>query len=985
MVVLDEDPDRVPAIALANDATVAETEETLADETAWVSSTEGIFYREPPHPLGRAGEAGEPEMKAQAGPFPDSQTFLLHSRPGSLRTIYLDFTGHTISGTEWPADDAGSYTAVPWDMDGSPSNFSSTEREQIQLLWQRVAEDFAPFDVDVTTQDPGFAKINRTNAADQEYGTRVVITDSPSRPVTGDDDATGIAFLDAFDQHGAVTHAQRQPAWVFATNLIDNAKVLAEAVSHEAGHNLGLKHDGQGMVEYYAGHGLWAPIMGNSYNRPVTQWSRGEYANPSNTEDDFAVMASHGALLQPDDHPDSFASASFLTDSREGTITSAADADLFQYTAAVAGTVTFSATPAARGANLDISLRLLSAGGAVLAEANPPAVLVDMYRASGLDASITRPVTAGTTYYLQVRAGSHLTATDGYSTYGSVGSYTVAVSGGPVCIGLDHLEPNDLATTAIAATSGVPVASRVCTGNDDHFGIEAVAGQQIGASLALTHADGNLDLTLIRPSGSAVATSATATDAESISHTATETGVYVARVFSPQSASNTYALTLTSATCPPDDALEPNDTFAVARSVTSGATVRGITCPADPDYFSIPASVGQHIDVDARFAHRFGNIDVQLFDPTGAQVATAQSTTDDEAISHVATKGGLYRVHVFGNANAINTYALTVTTASVLSPPGQPTGASATGGNGQATVSWVAPGLDGGSPITGYVITPWIGGAVQPPVASSGPGTSAVLTGLNGGTLYTFTVAAVNANGTGAASAASAPVLVKAPYAPFASWSAFVTRQFVDLTTVAPTPAELSTWTTALANRSKTKGELIEAIRRGSDNAVNVDPAARLYRAFLGRAPDPSGLRFWVSRRRTGTWTLNRIADSFAGSSEFKRRYGQLTNRQFVTLIYTDVLGRPADAGGVDYWTRQLDLRRRNRGSVMVGFSESNEYQRRQAHNTDVAIAYLYLMGRMPTSEETSAWVARQASGTPQAVLAGELLESAAYAARVTG
>ena len=28
-------------------------------------------------------------------PYPDSQTFLLHSKPGSTKTIYLDFNGHT--------------------------------------------------------------------------------------------------------------------------------------------------------------------------------------------------------------------------------------------------------------------------------------------------------------------------------------------------------------------------------------------------------------------------------------------------------------------------------------------------------------------------------------------------------------------------------------------------------------------------------------------------------------------------------------------------------------------------------------------------------------------------------------------------------------------------------------------------------------------------------------------------------------------------
>ena len=43
-------------------------------------------------------------------------------------------------------------------------------------MWQRVAEDYAAFDVDVTTQDPGAPAIDRTNAGDQAYGTRALIS-----------------------------------------------------------------------------------------------------------------------------------------------------------------------------------------------------------------------------------------------------------------------------------------------------------------------------------------------------------------------------------------------------------------------------------------------------------------------------------------------------------------------------------------------------------------------------------------------------------------------------------------------------------------------------------------------------------------------------------------------------------------------------------------------------------------------------------------
>ena len=91
--------------------------------------------------------------------------------------------------------------------------------------------------------------------------------------------------------------------------------------------------------------------------------------------------------------------------------------------------------------------------------------------------------------------------------------------------------------------------------------------------------------------------------------------------------------------------------------------------------------------------------------------------------------------------------------------PGAPTGVTATAGDGSAVVSWTAPS-DGGSPITSYTVTPFIGSAAQTPTTVSGspPATSTTVTPLTNGTAYTFRVAATNAVGQGPASAASSPV-----------------------------------------------------------------------------------------------------------------------------------------------------------------------------------------------------------------------------------
>ena len=84
----------------------------------------------------------------------------------------------------------------------------------------------------------------------------------------------------------------------------------------------------------------------------------------------------------------------------------------------------------------------------------------------------------------------------------------------------------------------------------------------------------------------------------------------------------------------------------------------------------------------------------------------------------------------------------------------------------QATVNWTAPASDGGSPITSYRITPYVGSSPQTPTTVSAPASSTTVTGLAGGTSYTFKVAAINAAGTGQDSAPSNAVTPTTPNAP---------------------------------------------------------------------------------------------------------------------------------------------------------------------------------------------------------------------------
>jgi len=100
----------------------------------------------------------------------------------------------------------------------------------------------------------------------------------------------------------------------------------------------------------------------------------------------------------------------------------------------------------------------------------------------------------------------------------------------------------------------------------------------------------------------------------------------------------------------------------------------------------------------------------------------------------------------------------------------------------------------------------------------------------------------------------------------------------------------------------------------------------RLYWAYFLRNPDDAGSSYWVGRLDQGT-RLSAISNSFAASSEFKHRYGQLDNQAFVHLAYSNVFSRDVDASGLAYWSGKLDGGT-SRGSVMLGFSQSNEFRR---------------------------------------------------------
>lgn len=405
----------------------------VEDRTARVDGCGALFYEDPVVAAPPGGPQAAPVPEAAV--FPYTATFTLHSRPGALRTIYLDFKGFRLAGSAWNANynHGTAWDLVPYDSDGNPGSYSNAEQDVVQDVWRRVSEDYAPFDVDVTTEDPGFDAIDRSSAGDPRFGTRAVITDDAV--IGGVCNCGGLGYLGAFDAtvDTSMYHSYYQPAVVFANNLYGGTdpKSIAEATSHEVGHNLGLSHDGTPTEEYYRGAGVWAPIMGVGYYVPLVQFSKGEYPGASNTEDDFAVITSHGATAAPDDHADVRTSATALgplPSGVDGEISTAADVDWFRFTG-TGGSVTISATPAAVSPNLDMKISLYNSAGTLVASADPASAFVDTDHASGLGATLDTSTLAGAAYYLQIDGvGAGSVASGGYSDYGSTGRYSLSVA-----------------------------------------------------------------------------------------------------------------------------------------------------------------------------------------------------------------------------------------------------------------------------------------------------------------------------------------------------------------------------------------------------------------------------------------------------------------------------------------------------------------------------------------------------------------------------
>jgi hypothetical protein len=345
--------------------------------------------------------------------FPESETYKLHSRPNSNNRIYLDFRGGTLSNTWWNLDYNNNvkYPVLTY----SQFNIGTVSQNnlRIQKIWKGVAEDFAPFDVDITT-DPT-----------TPYNIRCIITNNTSMEIFNDGDYGGVAFLSVWNLYQGA-----KDCWCFANNSLYLQSAI-QTISHEVGHTLGLQHQGTNTQDYYEGFGDWGPIMGASFNYFMSQWAyvpsgqtyTGTNTQPSRNQNDLAIINQNLPYVT-DDYPNTIQLATNTTaitsNSKSiyyGNISKNTDIDFFKIQSG-SGNITIIGQSSVINPNLNLELSLY--------DQNYNKILSGTK--NNLNSTITYRVPSNEIYYIKVDGiGSTY-----YTDYGSMGRYKLTFNLNPI-------------------------------------------------------------------------------------------------------------------------------------------------------------------------------------------------------------------------------------------------------------------------------------------------------------------------------------------------------------------------------------------------------------------------------------------------------------------------------------------------------------------------------------------------------------------------
>lgn len=382
----------------------------------------------------------------------------LNSLPSAPNSLYLDFDGHY----EPVWHNHYNVNSAAYDRNGKPE-FSANEAQDIIKIWNMVADDFAPFNVNVTTiaptvGDPHALRVVFASQSSAQYFSQGQLKWSVGSNFVMRSDGTqergsGISFV------GSFTNSDPNTAYVFTDTVAQFGRLtpeqIANTASHEAGHAFGLRHHqsraflltngGPNVNEYETGNGLETPIMGDNLVTGTRHvWSTAP--NLLGTQNQVAILTSVLGT-RPDDVGGDWSTATPLTLTpsgvdprtlnaissvqRWGVISSTSDDDVYRFRTTETGVITIDATPSFEG-NLDARLDIFRADTEIR--------IVNGIRRSftvqTLVASVDPPnfkslgVTWGlsATWQGKLPAGNYVVAVKSHGDYGDLGNYHLTVS-----------------------------------------------------------------------------------------------------------------------------------------------------------------------------------------------------------------------------------------------------------------------------------------------------------------------------------------------------------------------------------------------------------------------------------------------------------------------------------------------------------------------------------------------------------------------------
>jgi uncharacterized delta-60 repeat protein len=205
----------------------------------------------------------------------------------------------------------------------------------------------------------------------------------------------------------------------------------------------------------------------------------------------------------------------------------------------------------------------------------------------------------------------------------------------------------------------------------------------------------------------------------------------------------------------------------------------------------------------------------------------------------------------------------------------------------------------------------------------------------------------------------------------------FVAQQYRDFLRREGDAGGIEAWSRLLDTGSISRAAIARAFLDSAEyQGGPFSPITRLYLAMLLRAPDYEGLEFWSEYARSHS--LQEVANLMAQSQEFQARY-PMGNAEFVDQVYRNVMGRPGDGAGQQYWTGQLDTGTMTRGDVVLAFSGSEEFRRGSESEVFVASVYSAFLKRAPDAAGFAHWLGHLDSGGSRQDLIQAFIDSAEY------